>query len=193
MTDTPTNETTSLKIWQQNTNRSMIAQQDLLETLKDEDIDIACIQEPYLDHWGNTRANSHWQTIYPTKHRQDHEKTRAVILIRTRIKTDTWTIIPIESPDVTAIRLTGAFGTLEIINVYNDGNHSETLHAIANHMSHRRQRVTPGHRTAHIWLGDFNRHHPMWDEPRNQHLFTTANLESAEELIVKPLGLSRVS
>ena len=59
----------------------MIAQQDLLETLKDEDIDIACIQEPYIDHWGNTRANSHWQTVYPPKHRQDQEKTRSVILV----------------------------------------------------------------------------------------------------------------
>jgi|SRR5882724_658585 len=34
-----------------------------------------------------------------------------------------------------------------------------------------------------IWLGDFNRHHPMWDEGCNVHLFTRANLEKAQHLI----------
>jgi len=34
-----------------------------------------------------------------------------------------------------------------------------------------------------IWLGDFNRHHPMWDDDRNVGLFTRANLDAAEGLI----------
>ena len=34
-----------------------------------------------------------------------------------------------------------------------------------------------------IWLGDFNRHHPLWDEERNVHLFTTANLDAAQPLL----------
>ena len=34
-----------------------------------------------------------------------------------------------------------------------------------------------------IWLGDFNRHHPQWDEERNAHLFTAANLTAAEQLL----------
>ncbi|RPD60340.1 hypothetical protein L226DRAFT_425626, partial [Lentinus tigrinus ALCF2SS1-7] len=34
-----------------------------------------------------------------------------------------------------------------------------------------------------IWLGDFNRHHPSWDDPANHHLFTTDNLRRAEVLI----------
>src|SRR5882724_11089540 len=34
-----------------------------------------------------------------------------------------------------------------------------------------------------IWLGDFNRHHPMWDEGRNAHLFMRANLDRAQHLI----------
>lgn len=34
-----------------------------------------------------------------------------------------------------------------------------------------------------LWLGDFNRHHPMWDEERNRHLFTTANLDRAQKLL----------
>ena len=34
-----------------------------------------------------------------------------------------------------------------------------------------------------IWAGDFNWHHPMWDEERNSHLFTTNNLDAAQILI----------
>jgi len=26
------------------------------------------------------------------------------------------------------------------------------------------------------WFGDFNHHHPLWDEPRNAHLFNSCNL-----------------
>ena len=39
----------------------------------------------------------------------------------------------------------------------------------------------PEHRV--IWLGDFNRHHPLWDDERNTHLFTEKALDQAEELI----------
>ena len=34
-----------------------------------------------------------------------------------------------------------------------------------------------------MWCGDFNQHHPMWDEERNRHLFTTRAIEELEELI----------
>src|SRR5882724_7269334 len=34
-----------------------------------------------------------------------------------------------------------------------------------------------------IWLGDFNLHHPMWDEGRNMHLFTRENLDRSQPLI----------
>ncbi|KAF8593135.1 hypothetical protein BDV93DRAFT_461786 [Ceratobasidium sp. AG-I] len=34
-----------------------------------------------------------------------------------------------------------------------------------------------------ILLGDFNRHHPMWDEDQNTQLFTAANLDRAQPLL----------
>jgi hypothetical protein len=34
-----------------------------------------------------------------------------------------------------------------------------------------------------LWCGDFNRHHPLWDEAHNGHLFTPAALEEAHKLI----------
>ncbi len=34
-----------------------------------------------------------------------------------------------------------------------------------------------------VWLGDLYRHHPRWDSPSNDHLFTQHNLDCAEVLI----------
>jgi ribonuclease HI len=34
-----------------------------------------------------------------------------------------------------------------------------------------------------MWAGDFNRHHPIWDEPRNAHLFTRENLDLTQPLL----------
>ena len=35
-----------------------------------------------------------------------------------------------------------------------------------------------------IWLGDFNRHHPLWEEERNLHLLTETYLNAAEPLLL---------
>ena len=42
---------------------------------------------------------------------------------------------------------------------------------------------SPGINTHYIWVGDFNCYHPLWDKPRNNHLFTKANLELAQPLL----------
>ena len=34
-----------------------------------------------------------------------------------------------------------------------------------------------------IWVGDFNRHHPLWDKERNAHLFTKNTLEVTQPLL----------
>ena len=34
-----------------------------------------------------------------------------------------------------------------------------------------------------LWLGDFNRHHPLWDEDHNNHLFTAVALEASGRLL----------
>ena len=34
-----------------------------------------------------------------------------------------------------------------------------------------------------MWMGDFNRHHPLWDEARNAHLFTQKNLDLTQPLL----------
>ena len=34
-----------------------------------------------------------------------------------------------------------------------------------------------------LWLGDFNQHHPLWDEECNNHLFTTTALNSSQKIL----------
>ena len=42
-----------------------------------------------------------------------------------------------------------------------------------------------------IWVGDFNRHHPHWDDPNDTRLFTNKALKATDILIevVASLGL----
>ena len=47
----------------------------------------------------------------------------------------------------------------------------------------RGRRTKMGEKEEVIWLGDFNRHHPILDEERNVHLFTKTVLEAAQLLL----------
>ena len=177
----------TLKIRQQNVNKSLISQLDLLASLRRDDYDVCTIQEPYIDFNGKTRANRQWITVYPNTHSEHPDATRSVILVNTNLVTDTWKQIQLQHPDITAIEMTGEFGTLRIINVYNDCNNNSTLTHLSAYMRNRdHQRYTVGPLNT-IWLGDFNRHHPLWDEERNAHLFTRDNLELTQ-LLLNMLG-----
>jgi hypothetical protein len=43
--------------------------------------------------------------------------------------------------------------------------------------------VVGGEDTHMIWAGDFNRHHPLWDDDKDTHLFTGQALRDAEGII----------
>ena len=95
-----------LRIWQQNLNRSKIAQLEMLETADPNEWDILLLQEPYLDKVELTRASTHWNVIYPpTKTADNHNTIRSVILLNTNIPLGSATCesIPIPSSDITAL------------------------------------------------------------------------------------------
>ena len=122
-------------------------------------------------------------TVYPNTHHSHPDSTRSLLLINTNLLTDSWKQINFQHPDITAIELKGPFGTIRIINVYNDCNNNNALTQISNFMRDRGQqegRPAPIHT---IWLGDFNQHHPLWDENRNAHLFTRRNLDLTQPLL----------
>src|ERR1700728_3420050 len=169
----------TLSIWQQNTNKSLLAQLDTLATIKKE-YDIILIQEPYVDFKGMSRANAHYTAVYPHKHHDNHatNPSRSLMLVSNRLNTSSWTTITIPSPDITAIQITGTFGTLKIFNIYNDCKHNQAIEALQHYVEDDQTQIAPTQPVRYIWAGDFNRHHPLWDEPRNAHLFTRTNLRA---------------
>ena len=185
MPEDPQDETIRrpLQIRQQNVNKSLLSQLDLLGSLRRDEYDICAVQEPYIDFNGKSRANRQWITVYPSTHGTHPQSSRSLILINTNILTDSWKQITFQHPDITAIELTGASGTLRIINIYNDCENNGALTHVSAYMRDReRQRFTIGPLHT-IWLGDFNRHHPLWDEARNAHLFTRVNLDLTQPLL----------
>ncbi|KAJ6584409.1 hypothetical protein B0H19DRAFT_926574, partial [Mycena capillaripes] len=116
-----------LRIWGQNLNKSLCAQLDFINHLKTNVYDIALIQEPYFDNRGVSHATRGFVSVYPTMHTANQRATCAMILINAKIPSSSWNLIPIPSPDITAIEIFGAFGTIRIINVYNDCKHNTAI------------------------------------------------------------------
>ena len=82
MSDTnDTRDTRKLRIWQQNINRSLEGQLDLLQSLKANNYNIVAIEEPHIDFLGCTWANLHWTVIYLKQHLMNPNKMRSVTLI----------------------------------------------------------------------------------------------------------------
>lgn len=169
-----------LRIWQQNINKSRTGQEDLLESLNANQYDICAIQEPYLDCFSNTKANSKWRVVYPTVHRGQPKATRLVLLVNAQIATSTWRALETKSSDLTAIRLATSMGDIDLYNLYNDAKNDDATSAMADAMQIHKAQEEDRHT---IWLGDFNRHHPFWDEEQNVHLFTKTNLECAQIIL----------
>ena len=158
-----------------------------------QDIDIVALQEPPINAFNNSIASKDWITIYPTTHSAHPDKTRTLTLIRSTVSTDAWEQLDFPSGDVTIILLKGDWGKLALFNIYNDGKSNNTIEQLKRfHRTNANITEHSEHDPAHIiWAGDFNRHHPHWDNPNDTRLFTTEALDAAEVLIeaVASLGL----
>ena len=53
-----------------------------------------------------------------------------MILVNAKISSNSWTALAVDCPDITAIQLTGEWGTLRIFNIYNDQTHSRNMNAL---------------------------------------------------------------
>ena len=155
------NDPDTIRIWQQNARKSLTVQLATLHSVEDK-YDIICIQEPHLDFQAMSRATSVWTTVYPTgfKHDAEGPSPRALTLVHTRLSTNNWTQVPIDSPDIVAIWLTCEQGELNVYNIYNDCLHSETIRTLSDHMDDRtrrnRRRAGQVVEGGDLWLGDFN-------------------------------------
>ena len=178
-------ELNTLKIWQQNVNKSRVCQHDILSSgkLAREGIDIVALQEPAINHFATMVTTNDWTVLYPSTHMQDPSKTRSVILIRSNISTDSWSQIDINSGDISAILIQGTWGKLAIYNAYIDCSHDKGIEDLgaATNAFEENSRRTPEQQAHTIWLGDFNRHHPHWDNASDNRLFTHEALKKSGE------------
>ena len=176
-----------LRIRQANHNGSSSAHDSLINSSAHKNFDIILLQEPYINALGKVSASSKWRVVYPSSHLSLEEKIRAVILVNASLSTNVWHQVDIDdSNDVVAIQIEGPFGTTSIINIYNDQKHSRTLVRVDTAITEMQDSIAAlpqPHDHYLIWAGDFNRHHPRWDEERNRQLFTARALEDAQLLI----------
>ena len=173
-----------MNIWQQNLNKSDIPQQELINSIDPNTYDILVLQEPYIDFFlGNTHANQRWYSLLPSMHHNNPKKSQTAMFINKGILSSTWQQTRVESQDIVVVSINITAGPITIFNIYNDSVHSDSLQVLWNTLVanawHPKSINLDGMRGA----GDFNQHHPMWDEERNSHLFTTNNLDTAQILI----------
>ena len=185
MNDTTETDSTMLRIWQQNLNTSRYAQLSLLNQPDCKTWDILAIQEPYTNPLNNTTANCHYNVIYPTTRFTNSEKrVRAVTLISATINRNAWSQLDFPSPDVVVTQFKGPYGLCTIINIYNDGNSDQTLQLLTCFMTDNKHIIKPTDNDHILLLGDFNQHHPLWEEECNSHLLTNSYLSTAEPLLL---------
>ena len=173
----------TVHIWQQKLNKSDIAQQDLINSTNINAYDILILQEPYIDFLGNTHANQKWYPVLPHDHRDNPKKSWSAIFINKCILSSTWQQIKVKSQDIVSVSINTKTGPITIFNIYNNKSHSDSLQAIWTILEGDAWNLKLIHTAKMIWAGDFNHHHPLWDEECNAHLFTTHNLNTAQTLI----------
>lgn len=177
-TPDPATSTKALNIWQLNTNKSNEAQTAFAHDPSVLAGSLIAIQEPYLDHLSSSRPPAGWRPVYPTPHfREGAPRSRSFIAVNPALSTNDWEQIACPSSDITSIRVITTAGPVLIINVYNPCDSNRSLP----HVESLARAAPPGDHI--VLLGDFNRHHPTWDESRNSHLFTSTNLELAQPLL----------
>ena len=172
-----------INIIQQNLNKSLVATNAFLHHYPPQIADIICIQEPHIDHLGNTCANAGWTVVYPSTHLKNPSETHSTLLISRKIHPGAWTPVETNHPDVTAARISTQLGEILLFNVYNaclpqKSTAIETVKQVTD-----RARMALNGLVHLMVLGDFNRHYPAWEGEQNAHLFTRNQLDRSEEII----------
>ena len=93
--------------------------------------DILALQEPYIDTFGNTKANSRCHVVYLSSHLTNSNTNRSTILVNSALDVNKWAQIPLkDTNDISVIQLAMPRGRITIFNLYVNCNHSEALSAL---------------------------------------------------------------
>ncbi|PPR07079.1 hypothetical protein CVT24_010980, partial [Panaeolus cyanescens] len=180
----PPPNVTKLRILQINLNKSRKAQLDLVnDPSLQTSWDIVLLQEPNVNFYNHITTARGFRQVYPSSRTRGERVVRSGIWVNEKISTNTWRALEVEeSADITAIQLSGPLNSLTIFSIYNDCNNRDSERALSRFMSRNRNTLLSngGHV---LWGGDFNRHHPLWDNDEDHRLFTSQATSDAEQLI----------
>jgi len=176
---------TRLRILQINLNKSSKAHLELYNRVSKKEWDLVLVQKPHVTTMGNIRTPNDFVAVAPADRYKDNAPmTRAVMWVSSDLATSSWKILNmLGTNDTVAIQMAGTYGRLTIINTYNNCNHSRMLRVVREFICINRVEVLSREDDHLIWAGDFNRHHPMWDDDTDDRLFMPRALEDAGKLI----------
>ena len=99
--------------------------------------------------------------------------------------------------DITAVCFKGVNRHLSLFNVYNEITNNDMLMYLDSFLTQNAHHIRPSVWDCVIWVGDFNCHHPMWEEETNERLYELDNyiaplidlLYRNEMLLALPKGI----
>ena len=174
-----------LRILQININKSQKAHLDLINGALGKKWDLILIQEPYLTFLGHIQTPNGFVSIFLQDHlARPDDIVRLVIWVNSELSSNSWKAMNISgNNDLTAIQLKRGNRKMTIINIYNACTHSRTLTWLWQFMQEEHLNTGEGNNNHILWCGDFNRHHPLWDDKADKHLFTPQAIREANILI----------
>ena len=95
----------------------------------------------------------------------------SILLINTNISTDSYSILPVMHSDIMAVHFKGEHRFLSLFNIYNEITNNDTISCLDSFLDRHTQLIHPSVTVSVVWLGDFNRHHPLWEDDANERLF----------------------
>ena len=160
-----------LRIWQKNAHKSKTSYSYILNTANPNNWDIIALQEPQFDSYGNSHGTQFWKVVYLANfYVEGRDQVHSILLINTNISTDSYSILPIMHSDITAVRFKGEHRFLSLFNIYNEITNNDTISCLDSFLDCHTQLVRPSNTDSIVWLRNFNRHHPMWENDSNERL-----------------------
>ena len=112
--------------------------------------------------------------VYPAKfYLEGQAHICSILLINTNLSTDCYTILLLMHSNITAVCFRGDNSFLSLFNIYNEIIDNDTLTYLDSYLDHNTQLIRPSCQDSVVWLGDFNCHHPIWEEDTNERLYET--------------------
>lgn len=146
--------------------------------------DIMLIQEPYTTIFNGIRTPMNFRPIFPTHRYQSQEQIHSIIWVNKRLDTHKWTALDMPGTyDIMAIQLKGPYGVISIFNIYNNCTHSRNKATLQGYIRDHANLILADKNYHMLWARDFNRHHPLWDNDEDVHLFTQQASRASERLI----------